>query len=78
MERLTKGTIAHYAGKMLPYETLCDPKISTAKIENVLTQYSDKARNQDLKKFNYDLSCQKPILMQIRTLYFDALNRLGI
>merc|ERR1712238_223481 len=80
LEQLNTGTIAHFAGRMLDYESLCDPKNGTENITVTIDKYKKKhikAQAEHKKKIDWDMTCQVPMLKSIRNLYFDAIHRVG-
>merc|ERR1712194_36813 len=74
-ELLEDATLAHFAGSMLDYETLCDPKSSSDDLNETVSQYIEKARGEHEKKSGFDFDCQLPMIWSIRNLYFDAIHR---
>lgn len=74
-ELLREATLAHFAGSVLDYETLCDPKSSSYDLNATVSRYFANAKGDNPKKSNFDYDCQLPMIWSIRNLYFDAIHR---
>ena len=75
LKQLQKSTIAHFAGSMLDYKTLCDPKSGPKEIKATIDGYVSKALEEHQDKLSYNMTCQIPMLNNVRHLYLDAIRR---
>ena len=77
MNTLRNATIVHFAGSMIDYEGLCDPKSSPNDLNVTISNYFVESKSEHKEKSDWDQDCQLPMIRSIRNLYFDAIHRVA-